>query len=96
MQVNAPQVGLVTGEDGQALDADSLLARATQAGAQIEAKGLAGHRAENLTYTAPDETGEAEARRVEPAPDEYAGTGRNQPCPCGSGKKYKACHGARA
>ncbi|MFQ5427157.1 MAG: SEC-C metal-binding domain-containing protein, partial [Gaiellales bacterium] len=20
--------------------------------------------------------------------------GRNQPCPCGSGKKYKRCHGA--
>ncbi|MGV8713164.1 MAG: SEC-C metal-binding domain-containing protein, partial [Nitrosomonas sp.] len=19
--------------------------------------------------------------------------GRNQPCPCGSGKKYKQCHG---
>jgi preprotein translocase subunit SecA len=22
--------------------------------------------------------------------------GRNQPCPCGSGKKYKLCHGATA
>src|SRR5215469_10609729 len=22
--------------------------------------------------------------------------GRNQPCPCGSGKKYKRCHGAYA
>lgn len=21
----------------------------------------------------------------------YAGTGRNEPCPCGSGKKYKVC-----
>ena len=21
--------------------------------------------------------------------------GRNQPCPCGSGKKYKRCHGGR-
>jgi len=20
-------------------------------------------------------------------------TGRNEPCPCGSGKKYKNCHG---
>jgi len=20
--------------------------------------------------------------------------GRNEPCPCGSGKKYKQCHGA--
>jgi len=21
--------------------------------------------------------------------------GRNEPCPCGSGKKYKQCHGAK-
>jgi preprotein translocase subunit SecA len=21
-------------------------------------------------------------------------TGRNDPCPCGSGRKYKKCHGA--
>ena len=27
-------------------------------------------------------------RRVEPAP------GRNDPCPCGSGRKFKKCHGA--
>jgi uncharacterized protein len=27
-------------------------------------------------------------RRVEPVP------GRNDPCPCGSGKKYKKCHGS--
>lgn len=25
----------------------------------------------------------------------HAKTGRNQPCPCGSGKKYKHCHGRR-
>jgi uncharacterized protein YecA (UPF0149 family) len=23
-----------------------------------------------------------------------AGVGRNDPCPCGSGKKFKRCHGA--
>jgi len=27
---------------------------------------------------------------------EYAGTPRNAPCPCGSGKKYKLCHGKDA
>jgi len=26
----------------------------------------------------------------------YAGVGRNDPCPCGSGKKFKKCHGAGA
>lgn len=26
-------------------------------------------------------------------PDLFPKVGRNSPCPCGSGKKYKACHG---
>lgn len=30
----------------------------------------------------------------EPAKREEAKVGRNDPCPCGSGKKYKSCHGA--
>jgi uncharacterized protein len=25
--------------------------------------------------------------------EKYAGVGRNEPCPCGSGKKFKYCHG---
>jgi preprotein translocase subunit SecA len=24
----------------------------------------------------------------------FAGVGRNEPCPCGSGRKFKRCHGA--
>jgi preprotein translocase subunit SecA len=27
---------------------------------------------------------------------EYPGAARNAPCPCGSGKKYKVCHGKDA
>jgi len=27
-------------------------------------------------------------------PNPYASIGRNDPCPCGSGKKFKKCHGA--
>ena len=27
-------------------------------------------------------------------PDPYVNVGRNDPCPCGSGKKFKNCHGA--
>ena len=27
--------------------------------------------------------------------EDYAGTGRNAPCPCGSGRKYKRCCGKR-
>jgi len=34
------------------------------------------------------------AEAVEPAdPNSWAATPRNAPCPCGSGKKYKHCHG---
>jgi preprotein translocase subunit SecA len=28
------------------------------------------------------------------AANPYADIGRNDPCPCGSGKKFKKCHGA--
>ena len=31
---------------------------------------------------------------VQSPSDEHKNVGRNDPCPCGSGKKYKKCHGA--
>jgi preprotein translocase subunit SecA len=31
--------------------------------------------------------------RVGPVVRETPKVGRNEPCPCGSGKKYKKCHG---
>ncbi len=37
--------------------------------------------------------GETEAQAQEPAKREPDKVGRNDPCPCGSGKKYKRCHG---
>ena len=36
----------------------------------------------------------ARAARSTNADDPYAGASRNAVCPCGSGKKYKKCHGA--
>ncbi len=39
-----------------------------------------------------DRAGESE-RKPEPIRNMGAKVGRNDPCPCGSGKKYKACHG---
>jgi preprotein translocase subunit SecA len=39
-------------------------------------------------------SGEA-SKRAKPQPEKaQTGPGRNDPCPCGSGKKYKKCHGA--
>ncbi len=37
--------------------------------------------------------GETEAQAAAPAKREENKVGRNDPCPCGSGKKYKRCHG---
>jgi preprotein translocase subunit SecA len=37
--------------------------------------------------------GETEAEAATPAKREENKVGRNDPCPCGSGKKYKRCHG---
>jgi len=36
-----------------------------------------------------------EGQRPQPAVNREAKVGRNDPCPCGSGKKYKKCHGAQ-
>ncbi|MEV0348823.1 preprotein translocase subunit SecA [Nonomuraea sp. NPDC050680] len=63
----------------------------------IIARGLRGpERPAELEYTAPGEAGEVEHTRVRSTEAERAAYGnveRNAPCPCGSGKKYKRCHG---
>ncbi|SDQ89854.1 preprotein translocase subunit SecA [Thermostaphylospora chromogena] len=63
----------------------------------IIARGLRGpERPEQLEYTAPGESGEVEHTLVRTTPEERAAYGdvsRNAPCPCGSGKKFKRCHG---
>jgi preprotein translocase subunit SecA len=56
----------------------------------------------NVTYSAPTETGEVETTvdeatlRRQTEADALPRVGRNDPCPCGSGKKYKHCHGKLA
>ncbi|KQW48471.1 preprotein translocase subunit SecA [Nocardioides sp. Root1257] len=60
----------------------------------IRAKGLERSAApQNLSYSAPSEDGEAEVVTAAAAEDEFSKVGRNDKCPCGSGKKYKMCHG---
>ncbi len=67
-----------------------------------EAAQVLEERAENIsnvTYTAPDEQGQAQQSQQAPAQFQsslMAPVGRNEPCPCGSGKKYKFCHGKLA
>ena len=57
----------------------------------VQAKGLQQPEApQKLRYTAPSESGTAAAI----APSQVGEVSRNAPCPCGSGKKYKRCHGS--
>jgi len=67
---------------------------AEQAAAEVESRA---ERVSNVTYSAPTETGEVvtavDEATVKP---EVPRVGRNEPCPCGSGKKYKHCHGKLA
>jgi preprotein translocase subunit SecA len=67
---------------------------ASQAAEAIDQRG---EQLSNITYTYPTEDGsvETEAEESNAAP-RYAGVGRNDPCPCGSGKKFKQCHGKLA
>jgi preprotein translocase subunit SecA len=64
---------------------------------QVKAKGLAGQTGSraSLSYSAPAEDGSVTTARktASKAEDPYANVGRNAPCPCGSGKKFKMCHG---
>ncbi|MBB1072928.1 preprotein translocase subunit SecA [Rhodoferax sp. 4810] len=64
---------------------------AAQAAAELESRA---ERVSNVTYSAPTETGEVETIvDSTTVPKEIPRVGRNDPCPCGSGKKYKQCHG---
>ena len=68
------------------------------AAAEMEALG---EDLSRVQYTAPTETGDAQAVANAlfsdgPRLNDVPRVGRNDPCPCGSGKKYKHCHGALA
>ena len=65
-----------------------------QAAAEMENRA---ERISNVTYSAPNEAGEAETVvDADTVPKTVPRVGRNDPCPCGSGKKYKQCHGKLA
>ncbi|ADU98674.1 preprotein translocase subunit SecA [Alicycliphilus denitrificans] len=78
------------------LQSNAQLDEATQA---MEERG---EGISNVTYTSPTETGEvetlvdAQTARAKQAAVPGVRVGRNDPCPCGSGKKYKQCHGKLA
>jgi preprotein translocase subunit SecA len=73
-------------------------AQLDQAALDMEARG---ESIANVTYSAPNEAGEvettqADSQAVGQALPDGMRVGRNDPCPCGSGKKFKQCHGKLA
>ena len=86
---SATAVATAVEEDEEAAEAE---APDTEAPAEdVVVPGFGEDRPSRLQYSAPSEDGTVE--RHSEANDEYAGTARNAPCPCGSGKKFKKCHG---
>jgi len=67
----------------------------TPAPALIRAKGLATPtQPQRLAYSAPTVDGDGGVTQLDEAKEDiFAGATRNQPCPCGSGRKFKRCHG---
>jgi preprotein translocase subunit SecA len=57
--------------------------------------GFAPRRPQRLQYSAPSVDGgtHVETSQGPGVNDEFAHAGRNDPCPCGSGRKFKRCHG---
>jgi preprotein translocase subunit SecA len=59
-------------------------------------RGLAAPKQpKHLSYSAPSVDGDAgtHVQGGQQEEDEYAGVARNALCPCGSGRKFKRCHG---
>ena len=68
----------------------------TQAAEAIEERAA---QVANVTYTHPNEDGSVSRgsrRAADLGRRRVPKVGRNEPCPCGSGKKYKHCHGKLA
>ena len=71
---------------------------AEDAAAAIEERA---ERFSNVTYTHPNEDGTVSQETAPEGltanmPADAPKVGRNDPCPCGSGKKFKLCHGKLA
>jgi preprotein translocase subunit SecA len=93
--MEAHKIDPATGDDEMAL---------AMAGAETLARhgiGPAGGRIAGGALPAGSAPGSAAARPQAPPrnpadPQSWGKVGRNEPCPCGSGKKYKHCHGRYA
>ncbi|MBU6353037.1 MAG: preprotein translocase subunit SecA [Actinomycetales bacterium] len=65
---------------------------------KVEAKGVGSDAPQQLVYSSPSESGgattSASSSAASGSSSGMSGVSRNALCPCGSGKKFKRCHGA--
>jgi preprotein translocase subunit SecA len=81
---------------GAAAGRPASAAAAAAAAAPLPAGLAKPNRAARLEYSAPTIDGSPDAvqhRSESGDGSDFARVGRNEPCPCGSGRKYKRCHG---
>jgi preprotein translocase subunit SecA len=92
---NAPVAAATRTETQSASGAPSDDAVAPDDRPQIVAKGLSQpQKPKKLAYTAPTVDGDARPElQVEDTGDQFGKVARNELCPCGSGRKFKRCHG---
>ncbi len=84
-------VSIVTPEQQQAMQAEAQKRRAEQ---EIEKqRGQLQDHLRSAQASHGDEVSAAEAQKKAPVTADGKKVGRNDPCPCGSGKKYKNCCG---
>jgi preprotein translocase subunit SecA len=90
LQYSAPTIDGAAGESGVVIEHEAPAAPALGVGTNGSAAGQRGN-ARRSGPPMPNQTGR------KPSPGQATasnGPSRNAPCPCGSGKKYKRCHGA--
>ena len=87
-------VSIVTPEQQQAMQAEAQKRRAEQEIAKQ--RGQLQDHLRSAQASHGDEVSAAEARKKAPVTADGEKVGRNDPCPCGSGKKYKNCCGKDA
>ncbi len=88
-----PEAVTLAGANYSAPTESSIFGGATAA---ADAFGIGGPSPDQISAAAAAAGGGKAAQVVRDKEDPWANVGRNDPCPCGSGKKYKKCHGAQA
>jgi len=100
--IKSSVVGTLVRVQAQRQEAQAQNGAAAQNGAGAEEslaaleRRMAQRRPQRLIEGRGGENGEVVAQKQQQVRRDEPKVGRNDPCPCGSGKKYKKCHGAEA